>query len=65
MYKSKKYTEEQFIVAVASSFTIAEVIRKLGLSTLGNGNYSAVGRQLGVSDNAVRKRLRRYDVTVA
>ena len=45
MYKSKKYTEEQFIVAVA--------------------NYSAVGRQLGVSDNAVRKRLRRYDVTVA
>jgi len=43
MWRSKKYTPQQFIEAVKSSFTIAEVLGKLGLSVR-PGNYGTVHR---------------------
>lgn len=41
----RKWTNEQFIEAVASSLSYAEVIRKLGLKPAGS-NYNTVKRKI-------------------
>lgn len=40
----RKWTNEQFILAVETSLSYAEVIRKLGLKPAG-GNYDTVKRK--------------------
>ena len=42
---SRKYSEEQFIKAVETSTSIAEVCRKLGLKEAG-GNYSTINKKI-------------------
>ncbi len=41
----RNYTDEQFVEAVATSFSVAEVLKKLGLAPKG-GNYQTVKRNL-------------------
>lgn len=41
----RKWTDEQFIEAVASSLSYAEVLRKIGLKTAGS-NYNTVKRKI-------------------
>lgn len=41
----RKWTNEQFILAVETSLSYAEVIRKLGLKPAG-GNYDTVKRKI-------------------
>lgn len=41
----RKWTDEQFIEAVASSLSYAEVIRKIGLKPAGS-NYDTVKRKI-------------------
>ena len=43
--KKRKWTDQQFISAVKSSLSYAEVIRKLGLKTAGS-NYDTVKRKI-------------------
>lgn len=43
--KKRKWTDQQFISAVKSSLSYAEVIRKLGLKTTGS-NYDTVKRKI-------------------
>lgn len=43
--KKRKWTDQQFITAVKSSLSYAEVIRKLGLKTAGS-NYDTVKRKI-------------------
>lgn len=43
--RKRKWTDEQFIEAVASSLSYAEVIRKLGLKPAGS-NYDTVKRKI-------------------
>lgn len=41
----RKWTDEQFIEAVKSSFSYAEVLRKIGLKAAGS-NYDTVKRKI-------------------
>jgi hypothetical protein len=50
-FKRRKYTKEQFINAVRISFSVAQVLRKIGLKITG-ANYKTVymtAKQLGLS----------------
>ena len=43
--KKRKWTDDQFIIAVQNSFSYAEIIRKLGLVPAGS-NYDTVKRKI-------------------
>ncbi len=44
VWRSRRYTEAQFRETIANSKSIAEVIRRLGLGTKGQGNYFTMHR---------------------
>lgn len=46
MRESKKYTNDEFKKAVKDSFSLAEVMRKLGLNPSGGGGYDVVNARI-------------------